>query len=85
MKNYVKNNLYFLRKCSRESSNSTTLVKFEVKSLYASIPHSHDLEAISFRIEKRPDSLHFRFSKELILGCIKLRLENDNCTFNDEF
>ena len=85
IKSYVKDNLDFLRKCSRKNNDSTTLVTFEVKSLYTSIPHNYGLEAISFWIEKHPDSLHSRFSKGFVLESIKIILENNNCFFNDEF
>ena len=43
------------------------------------------LEALSFWMEKHPDSLHWRFSKGFVLESIKIILENDDCTFNDEF
>ena len=74
-----------MRKCSRKSSDSTTLVTSDVKSVYTSIPHNYGLEAISFWIEKHPDSLHSRFSKGFVLESIKIILENNICTFNDEF
>ena len=48
IKNYVKDNLDFLRKCSRKNNDTTTLVTFDVKSLYTNIPHNYGLEAISF-------------------------------------
>ena len=38
IKSYVKDNLDFLRKCSRKNNDSTTLATFNVKSLYKSIP-----------------------------------------------
>ena len=38
LKSYVKDNLDFLRKCSRKNNDSTTLATFNVKSLYKSIP-----------------------------------------------
>ena len=58
---------------------------FDVKSLYTSIPQNYGLAVISFWKEKHPDSLHSRFSKELVLERLKIILENNNCTFNDEF
>ena len=85
IKSYVKDHLDSLRKCSRKNSDSTTLVTFDAKSLCTSIPHNYGLEAISFWIEKHPDSLHSRFSKVFVLESIKIILENNNCTFNDEF
>ena len=74
-----------MRKCSQKNNDSTTLVTFGVKSLYTSIPYNYGLEAISIWIEKNPDSWHSRFSKRFILESIKIILENNNCTFNDEF
>ena len=60
IKSYVKDNLDFLRIWS-----PTTLVTFNVKGLYTSIPYNYGLEATSFWIEKHPDSLHLRFQKDL--------------------
>ena len=65
LKSYVKDNLDFLRKCSRKNNDSTTVVMFDVKSKYpSSIPHNYNLEEIRFWIEKNPDSLHSRFCTE---------------------
>ena len=85
IKSYVKNNLDFLRKCSRKNSDTTTLVTFDVKSLYTSITHNYGLEGIGFWIEKDPDSLHSTFSKGFVQTSIKIISGNNNCTFNDEF
>ena len=85
IKSYVKDNFDFLRKCSQKSNDSTTLVMFDVKSLCPSIPHNHGLQTISFWIEKNLDSLHSRFSKGSVLESITIILENNNCTFNNEF
>ena len=84
IKSYVEDNLDFLRKYSRKNNDSTTVVTFDVKSLYTSIPHNYGLEAINFWIEKLPDPLHLKFSKGFVLGSMKIILENNNCTFNDE-
>ena len=85
IKCYVKDKLDFLRKCSRKNNDTTILVTFDIKRLYTSIPHDYGLETISFMTEKHPDSLHSRFSKGFVLESIKIILENNNCTFNDEF
>ena len=74
-----------MRKCSRKNNDTTTLVTFDVKSLYTSIPHNYGLKAISFWIEKYPDSLQSRFSKKFVLKSIKIILENNNYNFNDVF
>ena len=60
-------------------------ITFDIKSLYTRIHHNYGIEALSFWTEKYPDSLHFRFSKGFVLETIKIILQNNNCTFNDEF
>ena len=85
IKSYAQDNLDFLRKCSRKNNDSTAHVTFDVKGLYISIPHNYGLEAISFWTEKHPESLHSRFLNGFVLESIKIILENNNCTFNDEF
>ena len=37
IKNYVKDNFEFLRKCFRKNNDTTTLVTFDVKSLYIQV------------------------------------------------
>ena len=85
VKSYIKDSVDFLNKCKRQSSDSNLLVTFDVKSLYTSIPHEFGLEAIKFWLEKHPQSLHKRFSKDFILESSKFILENNTCTFNDEY
>ena len=68
----------------KKNNYSTTLVTFDLESLYTNIPNNFGLEAISFQIEKRPDSLHFIFSKGFVLESMKIILENNNCAFNAE-
>ena len=74
-----------MRKYSRKNNYSTTLDTIDINGLCTSILHNYGLKAISFWIEKHPDSLHSRFSKGFILECIRIILETNNCTFNDEF
>ena len=83
IKSYVKDNLGFLRKCFGKNNDSTTLVTFDVKSLYTIIPHNYGLEVISFWIEKHPVSLHSRLSEGFVLESIKIILENSNGAFNN--
>ena len=46
VKSYVKDNLYFLSKCSRENYEGTLLVTFDVVSSYTNISHTFRLEAL---------------------------------------
>ena len=43
---YVKDNLGFLSKCSRENYEDTLLVTFNMVNLYTNIPHTFGLEAL---------------------------------------
>ena len=82
---YIRDNLDFLTKCSRSNNENTALVTFDVVSLYTSIPHNYGIEAISFWLNKHPETMNDRFTKAFILESIKLILENNNCTFNNEY
>ena len=85
VKSYVKDNLDFLSKCSRENYKDTLLVTFDVVDLYTNIPHTFGLEALNYRLENHPESLHARFNKEFILGCAKVILQINNMKFNNEY
>ena len=69
VKSYVKNNLDFLPKCSREYYEDTLLVNFDSVNLYTNIPRTFGLEALIYRLENHPESLHARFNKEFVLEC----------------
>ena len=85
VKSYVKDNLDFLSKCSRENYEDTLLVTFDVVSLYTNIPHTFGLEALDYWLENHPESLHARFNKEFVLECAKFILQNNNMKFNNEY
>ena len=82
---YIRENLDFLKKCSRVNNENTILVTFDVTSLYTNIPHDYGLQAIAYWIELYPDSLNLRFSKDFVLEGIKIILENNNCFFNNKY
>ena len=85
IKSYIKDNLDFLVKCSRENKRDTILTTFDVVGLYSNIPHKYGLEAIEYWLDKFPESLHPRFSKEFVLGSVKFILENNNLNFENEY
>ena len=39
VKSYIRDSIDFLQKCSRSANKKTILCTFDVKSLYANIPH----------------------------------------------
>ena len=85
VKSYVKDNLDFLSKCSRENFEDTLLVTFDVVNLYTNIPHTFGPEAMESWLENYSESLHTKFNKEFVLECAKFVLWNNNMKFNNEF
>ena len=53
--------------------------------LYSNIPHEYGLEAIEYWLDKFPESLNPRFSKEFLLESVKFILENNNLNFDSEY
>ena len=47
----------------RVNNKNTILATFEVIRFYTNILHAHELEALSYWIDKHAGSLHERFSK----------------------
>ena len=50
---------------------------------YSNILHELGKQAISFRIEKYPETLYPRFNKKITIDGIKLILNNNSFQFND--
>ena len=85
LNSYIRDNLDFLKQCSRVNSENTILVTFDVTSLYTNIPHDYGLQAIAYWIELYPGRLNLRFSKDFVLEGTKIILENNNCFFNNKY
>ena len=81
VKSYIKDNLDFLSKCSRENYEDTSLVMLNVVNLYTNIPHTFRLESLDYWLENHPESLHARFNKEFVLEYAKFILQNNNMKF----
>ena len=82
---YLRDTTGFLNNLPNTIPKDTILASFDIESLYSNIPHNLGLEAVKYWIEKYPDTLNSRFSKEFILDGIKLILENNIFCFNDTF
>ena len=85
VKSYIKDTKDFLKKLPENIDENSILVTFDVENLYSNIPHDLGLEAIDFWINKYPDELPNRISKEFIINSIKLILENNSFCFNDTY
>ena len=66
-------------------SEKAILVSFDVTSLYTNISHDLGLEAIKIWLEKHPNLIHKRLSKEFILEGIKVILEHNNFMLDGSF
>ena len=58
---------------------------FVVVGAYSNIPREYGPETIEYWLDKFPESLHPRFSKEFVLQSIKFILENNNLTFDNQY
>ena len=78
VKSYVKDNLDFLSKCSRENYEDTLLVTLDlVNILYINIPYTFGQEVLDYWLESH------QFNKEFVLECTKIILQNNNMKFNE--
>ena len=82
---YLRDTTDFLNNLPDTIPKDTILTSFDIEALYSNIPHKLGLEAIKYWIEKYPNTLNSRFSKEFILDGIKFILENNIFCFNDTF
>ena len=55
-KSYVKDNLDFLNKCSREDYEEALLVTFDVVNLYTNISQTFGLDVLNYWLENHPES-----------------------------
>ena len=69
----------------RSRKSNFSILSFDVINLYTNISHDLRIEAIQFWLEKHPNLIHKRFSKEFILEGIKGILENNNFVFDDMY
>ena len=81
VKSFVRDDKHFLSFIPNNVSEKAILVSFDVTSLCTNISHDLGLEAIKFWLEKHPNLIHKRFSKEFIFEGIKVILENNNFMF----
>ena len=72
VKSYVKDSFHFLEMLPKSIEFDSTFVTFDVTSLYTNIPKELGLEALSFWIDRFPESLtESRFTKSLLLQVLK--------------
>ena len=82
---YLRDDIDFLNYLPKHFNEHALLVTFDVVSLYSNIPHDLGRKAIEFWLDRHPDLIHSRFSKEFILEGLSIILENNNFSFNESF
>ena len=83
---HVKSNLRdttdFLNNLPNNVQPKTLLASFDIDALYSNIPHDLGIQAVEYWLEKYPEELRNRFSKDFVLDGIKFILENNTFSFN---
>ena len=80
---YIKDERDFLRKFPKNIGADCYIICCDIISLYTSIPNSLGLRAIEYWIEKLPEKIPTRFTKEFILEGVQFVLENNFFCFNN--
>lgn len=84
VKSYVRDDIHFLSLLKRDTTPNTILTTFDIKNLYSEIPHDLGLTAIEYWMEKHPELLITRLSKNFVLESIKIILENNFFKFGED-
>ena len=66
VKSYIKDNLDFLSKWSKENYEDFLLVTHDIVNLYIKKPYPFRLEALHYWLENHPEYMHIRFKKEFV-------------------
>lgn len=85
VRSHLRDSIEFLCKCKRRVAKDSKLVSFDVTSLYTSIPHELGIESIRYFLEKFPNTVDQRFTKEFVLEATEFILKNNTFEFNDEY
>ena len=85
VESYLRDDIHFLNFIPKKVSEHTQLVSFDIVSLYSNIPHDLGLEAISFWLDKFPELIANRYNKAFITDALKIVLENNIFSFNNNY
>lgn len=85
VKSYLRDDIDFLNFVPKTVPVHTILVSFDVVSLYSNIPHSLGIKSIVYWLDRHPELIPNRFSKEFILEGLSIILENNNFSFNGSY
>lgn len=77
----IKDDVNFINQLPERVQHTTKLVSFDVFRLYSNIPTELGIKAVSYRINKHPEILQDRFTKEFILEGFHIILQNNTFAF----
>jgi len=81
---HCRDTFQFLNSLPKTIEDDVSFITFDVVSLYTNIPHDLGYRAIDYWIENYEDSIPIRFNKNMILNGLKLVLERNYFSFQDE-
>lgn len=81
---YCRDTFHFLENLPNHIEPNSLLISYDVISLYTNITHELGYEAIAFWLEKCQNNLPSRFKKSFIMDGLKLVLENNYFTFEND-
>ncbi|XP_062612905.1 uncharacterized protein LOC134274656 [Saccostrea cucullata] len=84
VKSYVRDDLDFLRHLPDKILPSETLVTMDVTNLYTNIISTLGLKALKYWIDKHPEKINYRFTKDFILEATEIVLKNNTFSFCDK-
>lgn len=81
---YIRDDIDFLQHLPQSVEEDTVLVTLDVVGLYSNIPHDFGIKALEYWIDKHPEELPDRVSKEFILESMTFILNNNYFLFNNK-
>ena len=82
-KSYIRDNIHFVISILQKIDPDIVIVTFYVTNLYSNISHELGKRAISFGIEKYPETFYPRFNKKFITDGIELIQNKNSFHFNN--
>ena len=82
---YLRDTINFLNTLPLTVKEETLIASFDVESLHTNIPHELGIEAINYWLDRYPQEIQNRLSKEFILEGIELILKNNSFYFDGTF
>ena len=82
VKSYVRDDIDFLNKVPKTTTDSKILLTLDITNMYPNIGNDLGQDAIEFWLSKHPECIPRNISKDFILKALKIVLEFNTFTFN---